>query len=534
MIVLILGGVFMLAICIFVHELGHFLMGKLVGVKAQVFSMGYGRGIWKKKVGDTTYQITAIPLGGYVKFYGDDYQNPENIPGGFLSTPPLRRIIPVLGGPLFNLLLGLVVFIILHTFSGPLAPRIFLWEEGMDEAPAYHAGLRNGDLVLSVNNESVKDYFDLQQKIVLSGGVDLDFSVRRGEEIKTIRVKPHVDEAGRAFIGIRTPGERFLEVNYPFKDIWTYRFHSIFSSEPPPRKLRAATYLHQGDVILKVGQFEPHSIKDLQAYLGTMHGQDVDITVKRETLPWLAPWFTAITVVHMPTSAEYAVILKDIIDLKYSSRVPDQEMRSYIVEHERGLSLIKINNESPGSFERMFERFNEARTTDMQIADRSYRATVKAERIGLLGFEPHSVIHREYQPNNKTIGGIFAASFKDTWDNIMIYPAFIGSLAAGRLSFIDNAMGPVGMFAVAGVVFKYGWSDYLHMMASISIALMVMNLFPFPIVDGGHIVFFLYEAVAGKPVSINIMDTVNKIGFSILMFLGLWIMYRDVIFLIGM
>ena len=83
---LILGGAFMLGICIFIHELGHYLCGLLVGVKAEIFSIGYGKGIWKKKIGVTTWQITAFPFGGYVKFYGDDFQDPESqkVSGGFL------------------------------------------------------------------------------------------------------------------------------------------------------------------------------------------------------------------------------------------------------------------------------------------------------------------------------------------------------------------------------------------------------------------------------------------------------------------
>ena len=119
MVITILAGVFMLGVCIIIHELGHLLMGKAVGVKAEIFSVGYGRGIWKKKIGDTTWQVTAIPLGGYVKFYGDDYDEGRDVKGGFFSVSPLKRIIPVLGGPLFNLILGLIIFLGLGMFTAP-------------------------------------------------------------------------------------------------------------------------------------------------------------------------------------------------------------------------------------------------------------------------------------------------------------------------------------------------------------------------------------------------------------------------------
>ena len=68
----IAAGIILLGVCIFVHELGHLLGGKLVGIKAKTFSIGYGKGIIKKTIGDTTYQIAPIPLGGYCQFYGED------------------------------------------------------------------------------------------------------------------------------------------------------------------------------------------------------------------------------------------------------------------------------------------------------------------------------------------------------------------------------------------------------------------------------------------------------------------------------
>ncbi|MBE8388697.1 site-2 protease family protein, partial [Leptospira interrogans serovar Pomona] len=103
MLIMVLGAVFMLAISIFIRELGHLLCGMLVGVKARIFSMGYGRGIWKKKVGETTYQITAIPVGGYVLFKGDDYGGDgKGEAGGLILTPPLERMYTGLCGHFFN------------------------------------------------------------------------------------------------------------------------------------------------------------------------------------------------------------------------------------------------------------------------------------------------------------------------------------------------------------------------------------------------------------------------------------------------
>jgi len=92
----IIAAVVLLGLCIFVHELGHLLGGRMVGIKAKIFSIGYGKGFFKKKFGDTTYQITLIPFGGYCQFYGE---NPTDERSGegyeFLSAHPLRRIVTV-------------------------------------------------------------------------------------------------------------------------------------------------------------------------------------------------------------------------------------------------------------------------------------------------------------------------------------------------------------------------------------------------------------------------------------------------------
>ena len=97
MLVKILGAFVLLGICIFIHELGHLLMGMLVGAKAKVFSLGYGKGVWKKEWNGTTYQITAIPLGGFVQFYGHDYAADLTHSGGeLMAFRPAARALALL------------------------------------------------------------------------------------------------------------------------------------------------------------------------------------------------------------------------------------------------------------------------------------------------------------------------------------------------------------------------------------------------------------------------------------------------------
>ena len=105
----------LLGCCVFVHEFGHMIGAKLVGIKTKVFSLGFGKPFFKKTVGDTTYQIAAIPFGGYCSFYGD---NPDEAREGkdyeYLTASPWRRLVAVIMGPLFNLFFGIVLFFIMN------------------------------------------------------------------------------------------------------------------------------------------------------------------------------------------------------------------------------------------------------------------------------------------------------------------------------------------------------------------------------------------------------------------------------------
>lgn len=539
MIALIFGGAFLLGVSILVHELGHMLMGRLVGIRAEVFSFGYGRGIWKKKIGYTTYQVTAIPLGGYVKYYGDDPSDGETtVPGGFFSAPPLVRIIPVIGGPLFNLILGFLLFLGLSSFSGLPPAIVQIFEETGTTSPAYRAGLRDGDVIEMLDGKPVRTFQDVQKIVMLSAGKDVVFGVRRGEQSMTFTVQPDLDSAGRASVGIRQPGERLIQVDYPARDLWSYRFGRLLGRRPDSSSVRALDYLNDGDILLSVQGVKPRSTTELQELLGRYHGQPVEVHVRRQTLPWLAPWFTTETTVTVPTRGEYRIDLRDVMDLKYGARVGDFALASMAGEYQKALGDIRVGGEPAGSFEHLYERFVTEQTVRIEIgegpAKRDYEATVKATKIGLIGFRPGSVVHAVYSTGAVGASAIFENAVSQTVDNILLYPAFVSRLISGRLSFIENTMGPVGMMAVAGIVIKADLRDYFQMMASVSIALMVMNLLPFPVVDGGHVVVFLIEAITRKPVSPVLLDRVYRFGFAVLLFFGAWVMYKDLIFVIGL
>lgn len=536
MIVFILGGALMLGVCIFIHELGHYLLGLAVGVKARIFSIGYGRGIWKKQIGDTTWQITAIPLGGYVMFYGNDFMDEDSrrTPGGFYSVGPLKRMIPVLGGPLFNLILGLIIFLFLHMLSGPLAPRVQIDPGMQDHSPAYQAGLRTGDEIQSVDGQPIESFHDVWQITALSEGRPLEIVVDRGGALQSFTVRPEVSSSGTSQIGIRMPGEMRLAVNYPNFTVWKYRFLSIFGEVELPRQIRALPYLHDGDVILEVEGQSVAGVAELQRILGENHGETVRVRVERESLPWLAPWFTHETTVEVPSSKEYIVHLRNVVDQKYGAELPDRALYSMAPEHQEGLTFLRINGAPPKSFPNMAERFPQPESAQISVGGREYSAQIDVQKTGMLGFQPMPMVRGDYRDQHASAGAAIEAALGDTWKNVMIYPAFFQSLFAGRVSLIDNAAGPVRIFGAAGMLAKQDYQHYLTLFAAISIALFVMNLLPFPVVDGGHIVLFAFEAIAGRPLSPAVIESIYKFGFTVILLFGLWIMYRDVLWFAGL
>jgi len=190
----VVATVIVLGVLIFVHELGHFLLAKLLGVRVEAFSLGFPPKLLHKKIGDTDYRLSVVPLGGYVKLLGEnpnDEVPPELLPYSFHEHPLWHRFLIVLAGPTFNLLFAVLAFFLVFTFSGIpfLSSQI---GTVMENSPAARAGLQQGDQVTSVNGQAVQRWEDLAQAIVKSKGQPATLAVKRGERELTLQVKPEI------------------------------------------------------------------------------------------------------------------------------------------------------------------------------------------------------------------------------------------------------------------------------------------------------------------------------------------------------
>ncbi|HEY9162193.1 MAG TPA: RIP metalloprotease RseP [Desulfomonilia bacterium] len=222
MITTIVAFIILLGILIFFHELGHFLVAKASGVMVLKFSLGFGPSIIKKKIGETEYMISALPLGGYVKMLGEGKQNGEEMimpvdPSRSFEAKPLRiKAAIVAAGPAFNLVLAFFIYVLVSWIGIPtLSPVI---GEVQEKTPAYDAGLMKGDKIVLINSSPVKEWEDIPSIMSNNQTGKLNIVIERNGTQFKVEVRPKIVSAknlfgeniNRPLIGISPSGETFI------------------------------------------------------------------------------------------------------------------------------------------------------------------------------------------------------------------------------------------------------------------------------------------------------------------------------------
>ncbi|MFH7319389.1 RIP metalloprotease RseP [Desulfurivibrio sp. D14AmB] len=208
----IISFIIVLGLLIFVHELGHFLFAKLFRVKVLKFSLGFGPRLVGRKVGETEYQISAFPLGGYVNMLGEnpgDETDPADRDRCFATKPVWQRFIIVAAGPFFNLAFAVLLFFLIFAAVGMPhpAPGTTIGEVAAD-SPAAAAGLEQGDIILAVNGVATEEWEDVSRLIRDSEGREVAISVRRGDEVFATAGVPAKQEVKNIFGEV--VGQRYM------------------------------------------------------------------------------------------------------------------------------------------------------------------------------------------------------------------------------------------------------------------------------------------------------------------------------------
>jgi regulator of sigma E protease len=197
----------LILVVVFIHEYGHYYFARKYGVGVTDFSIGFGKELfgWNDKHG-TRWKVCAIPLGGYVKFFGDrnvysqaDHEeilekyNEQERDKLFILKPLYQRVLIVFGGPLANFILALAIFFCIYTFVGKdFTPAVI--SEVQKDSPAMVGGLKNQDIILEIDGNEVKSIMEVSKYITMSTADFIDFKVKRSYEELILKIKPNIVE----------------------------------------------------------------------------------------------------------------------------------------------------------------------------------------------------------------------------------------------------------------------------------------------------------------------------------------------------
>ena len=247
----ILPFIALILVVVFIHEYGHYYFAKRYGVGVTDFSIGFGQEIfgWNDKSG-TRWKICWIPLGGYVKFFGDrnvfsqaDQEkiikkyNEEDRKKLFVLKPLYQRVLIVFGGPLANFLLALVIFFSIYTFIGKdFTPAVI--NEVQSDSPAMVGGLKQNDVILEIDGNEVQSIMDVSKYIMMSTDDFIDFKVKRSYDELLLKIKPNIilsednlgNKINKRVVGIKL-GAQNNEINHvklgPAKAIY-HAAHEVY------------------------------------------------------------------------------------------------------------------------------------------------------------------------------------------------------------------------------------------------------------------------------------------------------------------
>ena len=429
-VITVLAFVLCLSVIVFVHEFGHYFIGKLSGIHAEVFSIGFGPVIissYDKR--GTKWQLAAFPLGGYVKFLGD--KNPASSPDPEIDkrdeqnslrksmhgAPLWARFITVAAGPLFNFIFSGLIFFLIFMDQG--MTKLPLTVDKTFDTP-YKQKFEKGDVVRSVNGLKIKN--DLKKLNEQLGGVfanePLTYVVERN--------------------GILITLENIIQ-NPP-------RISQVL-----PKSSAISAGLEKGDLILSLNSREIKNFNEIKDFVEASQGEGFIVEYWRE-------------------------------GLVYETRLTPQ--------------IVDVPIET-GGFERI------------------YRVGIVSDYFPFQPAMTKQSISWAFLSSIKSIYLIMEGSVKG------LYHIVFGNISSCNLS------GPISIAETSGQMVKQGSLNYLWFIAVLSTAIGMINLFPIPVLDGGHLMFFTVEALIGRKPNQKIINTFMALGFVLLVGLMLFSVLND-------
>lgn len=426
-----------LAALIFVHELGHFLIARKCGVTVEKFSIGFGPKIIGFTSKGTEYLIAAIPLGGYVKMKGEDPgEELTDTKGSFSAATVYQRLAIAFGGPLFNFIFAIAIYICIYMVGLPASGTDV--GKVLENTPAQKAGIQTGDRIIEIDGQKILYWHQLTDIVHNAPGKEMEFVIERDSKtILTMPITPNAKQVPDLF-GDKT------EVGLIGVERLGRRIAAIKPDSPADR-----AGLQVGDDILSVDGTQIIGFSDLKTAALDKPGQELSFRISRQG---------------------QEQVLKVTPELKVGIDLKGNKVSSGYLGF--GISGVMVT-----------------------------------ERYSFLGATQRGLVK--------------------TWEMIEFIAISIKKLVTGSIS-PKNIGGPIMIFQAYGDHAEQGILDFVLLTALLSINLGLLNLLPIPILDGGHILFFLIEIIKGKPLSEANRERAAQVGLFMLLSLMVFAFYNDI------
>lgn len=585
----VLAGVFLLGVLVFVHELGHFWVAKATGVRVLTFSLGFGPRLFGFRRGDTDYRVSLVPLGGYVRMYGDDPT--EEVPEEERDRSFLHKAIPqksaiAFAGPFANFLLPVLLFFFLFvgTEQVPTA-RIGTVFPG---EPAATAGLVAGDRILSIDGAAVADFTEVQEKIEVNPGVVRTVEVERGGDILSLQITPRAEKPIDPLQGDAPVGRVGImpAVRLPFIAV-------------APGSPAAQAGLLSGDRIEQINGAPVASIEEAMAALAANPSAAWQLQVRSGALPAPrllpvghpdeadaeAPEAAAeqVRTVDLPPVEEAAAPAGEAAQLARSGVTEDELAAPALAQtladtRERVAEALAASARLRGiarydgtlqaiAYESVAERLGvkagdrvvavdgQALHIGQALSTQLFADPDGVHVVGLLSTAgvPRLLVFRmeggkkhgeedfksfgvypagglygagEMQTRQVGPGEALTRALEKTWGMMRATVRSFGMLLSGKASF-SSLGGPITIVSFAGQAAAQGLSRYIELMAFISVNLGIVNLLPVPVLDGGHLLMFAIEGVTRRRLDLKTRERATKIGFFFLLILIVGALVND-------